>query len=142
MKATIKPFPVGCLLTLCLVAVVQVSGQSLGKCNSVFSSATKKKFCDATKYQTIPGADMDKMLDCVLKAVKVVDQTGMGEYQALYDPMNKIRRDPKHDYILEMCIGGSHNLDPPTKRAHEFYKCMMESDSKEAFKKVINQKIC
>ncbi|XP_052870568.1 uncharacterized protein LOC128276139 [Anopheles cruzii] len=85
---------------------------------------------------------MDKMLDCVLKAVKVVDHTGMGEYHALYDPMNKIKRDPKHDYILEMCIGGSHNMKPPTKRAHEFYKCMMESDSKEAFKKALNEKVC
>ncbi|XP_058060119.1 uncharacterized protein LOC131210839 [Anopheles bellator] len=139
MKTTIH---VACLLALSLVVIVQAIGESTAQCNTVFKKLTKKKFCDATRYENILGVDMVRMLDCVLKAVKVVDQTGMADYRKLYDPMKRIRPDRKHDFNLESCMGRSHNLLPTSKRAHDFYKCMMKSDSKEAFKKVLNEKIC
>uniref|UniRef100_T1DHU0 Putative short from d7 salivary protein n=2 Tax=Nematocera TaxID=7148 RepID=T1DHU0_ANOAQ len=130
------------VLIALVIALVQVTGQSLEKCKSVFSDSAKTQFCRARKYEMIRGVDMDKTLDCVLKAVNVVDKMGYGKYHDLYQPMNNIEQHRKHDYNLEICIGKSFRLEPKVKCANAFYKCMMDTDSKETFKKVVNARVC
>uniref|UniRef100_A0A2M4B0L0 Putative short from d7 salivary protein n=1 Tax=Anopheles triannulatus TaxID=58253 RepID=A0A2M4B0L0_9DIPT len=64
------------VLAVLVIVLVQVTGQSINQCKSVFSDSTKSKFCKARKYEATAGVDMDKTLDCVLKAANVVDKTG------------------------------------------------------------------
>uniref|UniRef100_B6DDP8 D7 salivary protein super short form n=1 Tax=Anopheles darlingi TaxID=43151 RepID=B6DDP8_ANODA len=129
-------------LTLLVIVLVQVAGYSLDQCKSVFSDSAKKQFCKTKRFETIPGVDMDKALDCVLQAVNVVDKTGYANYHGLHQPMNNIEQHRKHDINLEICIGKSFRLEPKIKRANAFYKCIMNTDSKDTFKKELNARVC
>ncbi|XP_052867958.1 37 kDa salivary gland allergen Aed a 2-like [Anopheles cruzii] len=130
-----------CLLVWCFV---QVTAKPLDQCKSVFNASTKQKLCKANRYERIPGVDMDKTLDCVMRAANMVHKSGAGNFQALFKPMNAVEENGrKHNFSLESCMSKKLKEDlPQGKRAHAFYKCVMESESKAAFKKVFNQKVC
>uniref|UniRef100_A0A182QZE4 Short form D7 salivary protein n=1 Tax=Anopheles farauti TaxID=69004 RepID=A0A182QZE4_9DIPT len=107
------------------------------QCEKQMPASLKGKLCDIRQYKIVPGADADKHMDCVMKAVGFVDAEGRGEYHKLYKPLNAVEKHRKHDYNLEKCMGDTMNL-PKEQRANGFYKCLLQSSSGNAFKKVFD----
>uniref|UniRef100_B6DDQ6 Short from D7 salivary protein n=1 Tax=Anopheles darlingi TaxID=43151 RepID=B6DDQ6_ANODA len=133
-----------CTLICCLQIISQVDAASLDSCRSVFGPSVKKQLCEANSYQSINGADLDKTLDCVLKATNIVDKTGAGNFYSLYDPMQVYLKDGRTlNFNLESCMTRRLKYElPEGERAHGFYKCVMQNEARDAFKKVFNQRVC
>uniref|UniRef100_A0A2M4CZV9 Putative d7 short n=1 Tax=Anopheles darlingi TaxID=43151 RepID=A0A2M4CZV9_ANODA len=94
-----------CTLICCLQIISQIGAASLDGCSSVFGPSVKKHLCGANSYQSINGADLDKTLDCVLKATNIVDKTGAGNFYSLYDPMQVYLKDGRTlNFNLESCM--------------------------------------
>uniref|UniRef100_A0A2M3ZXY9 Putative short from d7 salivary protein n=2 Tax=oswaldoi series TaxID=44548 RepID=A0A2M3ZXY9_9DIPT len=131
------------LLALCVVIVLsQVDGQSLDNCKRVASGDALKQLCDSKSYEVIPGTDMDALLDCVMREFKLIDSSGEGIHDAIYYAMKRVENHKDNNHILETCIFQTYKLKPEITRAHMYYKCVMDSESKHIFKKAFNGKVC
>uniref|UniRef100_A0A2M3YWF6 Putative d7 short n=1 Tax=Anopheles nuneztovari TaxID=30067 RepID=A0A2M3YWF6_9DIPT len=132
------------ILMCCLHVILQIDAASLDGCSSVFGPSVKKQLCEANSYQSVIGADLDKTLDCVLKATDIVDKTGAGNFYSLYDPMKVYLSDGrKLNFNLESCMTRRLKYElPEGERAHGFYKCVMQNEARDAFKKVFNARVC
>uniref|UniRef100_A0A2M4A2E9 Putative short from d7 salivary protein n=2 Tax=Anopheles triannulatus TaxID=58253 RepID=A0A2M4A2E9_9DIPT len=133
-----------CTLICCFQVIFQINAASLDSCSGVFGSSVKKQLCEANSYQTVNGADLDKTLDCVLKATNIVDKEGAGSFYSLYKPMQVYLSDGrKLNYNLESCMTRRLKYElPEGERAHGFYKCVMQNEARDAFKKVFNERVC
>uniref|UniRef100_A0A182ITG1 Short form D7 salivary protein n=1 Tax=Anopheles atroparvus TaxID=41427 RepID=A0A182ITG1_ANOAO len=127
-------------LAWCVIAMVQVTeaAKTVEECERQIPASLKGRLCEVRQYKIIDGPDMDKHMDCVMKALKIVDKEGRGDYHKLYTPMNSIERDRKHDLNLETCIGKTFKLPNVGGRANAFYKCMLNSNSADSFKKAFD----
>ncbi|XP_052868079.1 uncharacterized protein LOC128274035 [Anopheles cruzii] len=126
------------------IGLVQIDAAPSDKCKTVFSSRVKDSLCGAKEYMTIQEADMDKMMDCVLRAVNIVDNTGAGNLKSLLEPMREIEVDGwKHKLNIESCTTTTMTKTlPEPQRAHAFYKCIMKTKSKKTFKEEFNKRVC
>uniref|UniRef100_A0A2M4C2U2 Putative short from d7 salivary protein n=1 Tax=Anopheles marajoara TaxID=58244 RepID=A0A2M4C2U2_9DIPT len=131
------------LLVLCGVIIISlVDGQSLDNCKRVASGDALKQLWDSKSYEVIPGTDMDALLDCVMREFKLIESTGEGIHEAIYYAMKRVEDHKNNNHILEHCIYETFKLKPEITRAHMYYKCVMESDSRHIFKKAFNGKVC
>ncbi|XP_049301705.1 37 kDa salivary gland allergen Aed a 2-like [Anopheles funestus] len=126
------------LFALCFVVAV-VQCDTVQECEDKLPASLKSRLCEIRQYKIIEGPDMDKHIDCVMKAVGFVYSDGRGDYHKLYDPLNAIEEDRRHDVNLETCIGESVRV-PASQRAHVFYKCLLNTTSGRTFKKVFDLK--
>ncbi|XP_050078681.1 37 kDa salivary gland allergen Aed a 2-like [Anopheles maculipalpis] len=118
-----------------LLALVQAA-KKVEQCEKRLPASLKNKLCDIRQYKLLEGNDMEKHIDCVMKALGFVYPDGTGNYHALIKPLNAIENDRKHGLNLETC--GGNRDKPKGKRAYAFYKCMLQSSSAESFKKVFD----
>uniref|UniRef100_A0A1Y9IW49 Short form D7 salivary protein n=1 Tax=Anopheles minimus TaxID=112268 RepID=A0A1Y9IW49_9DIPT len=125
------------VVAFCFAVVVQ--GGTVEECESQLPPSLKSRLCEIRQYTIIEGPEMDKHIDCVMRAVDFVYKDGRGDYHKLYDPLNEIERDRRHDVNLETCIGQSVRV-PTSQRAHVFYKCLLNTTSGRTFKKVFDLK--
>uniref|UniRef100_A0A182PZH1 D7 short form salivary protein n=1 Tax=Anopheles farauti TaxID=69004 RepID=A0A182PZH1_9DIPT len=124
-------------LTLRVICIVQAA-KTVKQCEKQLPASLKSKLCDIRQYKNVDGPDMDKHMDCVMKALEFVDATGRGDFQKLYKPMTAVDADSrKHNVNIETCQGKTWRLER-TVKAHEFYKCLLQSSSADAFKKVFD----
>uniref|UniRef100_B6DDQ7 Short from D7 salivary protein n=1 Tax=Anopheles darlingi TaxID=43151 RepID=B6DDQ7_ANODA len=131
------------LLMLCISIIIsQAFSQSLENCKRVASEDALKQLCDSKSYEVVVGTDMDTLLDCVMREFKLIDSSGEGIHDAIYYAMKRVEDHKDNNYILEHCIFETYKLKPEITRAHMYYKCVMESESKHIFKKAFNGKVC
>nr|AAL16039.1 short form D7r1 salivary protein [Anopheles arabiensis] len=123
------------LLACGLFVIAQAN--TVKKCEKKMPASLKSQLCEIRKYKLLDTPDMDSHMDCVMKALDFVRPDGTGDYHKLIKPLNAIEKDRKHDFNLEKCGGQTQHL-PVGKRANAYYKCLVESTSGEAFKKVFD----
>ncbi|XP_058121612.1 37 kDa salivary gland allergen Aed a 2-like [Anopheles ziemanni] len=123
-----------------IIALVQLAeaAKTVAECEKQMPSSLKGRLCELRQYKIIDGQDMDKHMDCVMKTIGFVDKDGRGDYHKLIKPLNAIEKHKKHDFNLETCMGKTFRLPNAGSRANAFYKCMLQSDSAESFKKVFD----
>nr|AAK84945.1 D7-related 4 protein [Anopheles gambiae]CAC35524.1 D7r4 protein [Anopheles gambiae] len=122
-------------LTVCLLALVQ--SETVQDCENKLPPSLKSRLCEIRRYEIIEGPEMDKHIHCVMRALDFVYEDGRGDYHKLYDPLNIIELDKRHDVNLEKCIGECVQV-PTSERAHVFYKCLLKSTTGRTFKKVFD----
>uniref|UniRef100_B6DDQ9 Short from D7 salivary protein n=1 Tax=Anopheles darlingi TaxID=43151 RepID=B6DDQ9_ANODA len=120
------------LLMLCISIIIsQAFSQSLENCKRVASEDALKQLCDSKSYEVVAGTDMG-----------YPDSSGEGIHDAIYYAMKRVEDHKDNNYILEHCIFETYKLKPEITRAHMYYKCVMESESKHIFIKAFNGKVC
>uniref|UniRef100_A0A240PPR6 D7 short form salivary protein n=1 Tax=Anopheles epiroticus TaxID=199890 RepID=A0A240PPR6_9DIPT len=123
------------LIALCFAAIVQ--SETVKDCEDKLPPSLKSRLCEIRQYKIIEGPEMDKHIDCVMKALGLVYSDGRGDYHKLYEPLNWIELDKRHDVNLETCIGKSVRV-PTSERAHVYYKCLLNTTTGRTFKKVFD----
>ncbi|XP_053673716.1 uncharacterized protein LOC128723976 [Anopheles nili] len=129
---------VALVLVGCSLSVAQ-KVKTAQECVQQMPSSLKSRLCDH-QSQMFDDTGMQMHLDCLMRAVGFAYANGRGDYHALYNPMNAVERDRKHDYNLEVCIGKTVRK-PANDRAVQFAKCLMDSNSGQTFKKVFDQEM-
>nr|2PQL_A Chain A, D7r4 protein [Anopheles gambiae]2QEB_A Chain A, D7R4 Protein [Anopheles gambiae]2QEB_B Chain B, D7R4 Protein [Anopheles gambiae]2QEH_A Chain A, D7R4 Protein [Anopheles gambiae]2QEO_A Chain A, D7R4 Protein [Anopheles gambiae]2QEO_B Chain B, D7R4 Protein [Anopheles gambiae]2QEV_A Chain A, D7R4 Protein [Anopheles gambiae] len=111
--------------------------ETVQDCENKLPPSLKSRLCEIRRYEIIEGPEMDKHIHCVMRALDFVYEDGRGDYHKLYDPLNIIELDKRHDVNLEKCIGECVQV-PTSERAHVFYKCLLKSTTGRTFKKVFD----
>uniref|UniRef100_A0A240PK90 D7 short form salivary protein n=1 Tax=Anopheles epiroticus TaxID=199890 RepID=A0A240PK90_9DIPT len=125
------------LLTCGLIAIAQAA-KTVQQCEKKMPASLKGRLCEIRQYKLLDGPEMDQHMDCVMKALDFVRPDGTGDYHKLIKPLNAVEKDQrKHGLNLENCGGNTQHL-PVGKRANAYYKCLVESTSGDAFKKVFD----